>query len=470
MTIFKLPNWAEKIANKKWNHALVWCLRLVLGAVFIFSGFTKAIDPWGGYYKIIEYCHAYGFQSLTSVALALSFALAAIEFMFGMFVLTGAYRRGATALLIGMMAVMLPLTLDLAITNRVPHCGCFGEAIVVSNWASFWKNVALTMALVYLTFFNRRVHGIYGPAVNWVVGVISFAFVATVAYNGYFKQPLIDFGAFPVGSAIVDTADSTATNASTDMVFVYEKNDVRKSFALDSVPDEADGWQFVERYYKAGKEPQAARASQAISIFDEGVDVTSDVLPATRPVVLFLFPDLKGVNISYSFNLNEIYAHATEQGYDVIALTSAEDSHIKWWNDISMAAYRTYHIDDSQLKSIARGNPAVVVVEHGKLLWKQTLASLNDDKVRHPGYPVNQYNADYHPQNVLAKAVRYFLLALLLLLIVNRAYLFYRLFRKKNAKSTSQTEEPAEQYAEQPAEEPQSQNSPAEAENCDKDS
>ena len=228
MTIFKLPNWAEKIANKKWNHALVWCLRLVLGAVFIFSGFTKAIDPWGGYYKIIEYCHAYGFQSLTSVALALSFALAAIEFMFGMFVLTGAYRRGATALLIGMMAVMLPLTLDLAITNRVPHCGCFGEAIVVSNWASFWKNVALTMALVYLTFFNRRVHGIYGPAVNWVVGVISFAFVATVAYNGYFKQPLIDFGAFPVGSSLVDTADSTATNASTDMVFVYEKNGVRK--------------------------------------------------------------------------------------------------------------------------------------------------------------------------------------------------------------------------------------------------
>ena len=110
------------------------------------------------------------------------------------------------------------------------------------------------------------------------------------------------------------------------------------------------------------------------------------------------------------------------------------------------------------------------MVEHGKLLWKQTLASLNDDKVRHPGYPVNQYNADYHPQNVLAKAVRYFLLALLLLLIVNRAYLFYRLFRKKNAKSTSQTEEPAEQSEEQPAEEPQSQNSPAEAENCDKDS
>ena len=89
MTIFKLPNWAEKIANKKWNHALVWCLRLVLGAVFIFSGFTKAIDPWGGYYKIIEYCNAYRCQSLTTVAHAQSLELAAIEFKIGIFVLTG---------------------------------------------------------------------------------------------------------------------------------------------------------------------------------------------------------------------------------------------------------------------------------------------------------------------------------------------------------------------------------------------
>ncbi|MGM9868067.1 MAG: BT_3928 family protein [Sodaliphilus sp.] len=464
MTIFKLPKWAEKIANKKWNHALVWCLRLALGAVFIFSGFTKAIDPWGGYYKIIEYCHAYGFQSLISVALALSFGLAAIEFMLGVFVLTGSFRRGATVLLLVMMAVMLPLTLDLAITDRVPHCGCFGDALVVSNWASFWKNVALTIALVYLTFFNRRVHGIYGPAVNWVVGVISFAFVATVAYNGYFKQPLIDFGAYPVGSTIGATADSTATDAATDMVFVYEKNGVKKSFALDSVPDEDEGWQFVERYYKTGKEPQANASAHAISILDEGVDVTTDVLPDTGRMVMFLFPDLKGVNISYSFNLNEIYAHATEQGYHVIALTSSADEHIKWWNDISMAAYRTYHIDDGELKSIARGNPAVVVVENGKLLWKQTLASLNDDKVRTPGYPVSRYNADYHPQEVLAKAVRYFLLALTVLLILNRSYLFYRLLRKKKAKRSAQAQ------AEQPNEQPEEQNPQAEAENSDKDS
>ena len=108
MTIFKLPQWGEKIAKKKWNRTLVWLLRVALGCTFMFSGPTKAIDPWGGFYKFAEYCNVYGFESLGSASLGLSFALAALEFMLGAFVLTGAFRRGAPVLLIGMMAVMLP--------------------------------------------------------------------------------------------------------------------------------------------------------------------------------------------------------------------------------------------------------------------------------------------------------------------------------------------------------------------------
>ena len=429
MTLFKLPQWGEKIAGKKWNRALVWLLRLALGLTFMFSGFVKAADPWGGYYKFAEYCHAYGFESLASASLGLSFALSALEFMLGVFVLTGSFRRGAPVLLICMMAVMLPLTLDLALTDRVPHCGCFGDAVVISNWASFWKNVAITLALIYLTFFNRRVHGVYGPAVNWVVGALSLAFVAAVAYNGYFKQPLLDFSQYRVGSqlGVSPSADGNAD----DMVFVYRKQGVEKEFALDSVPDEADGWQYVERHYKKGKEPADTSSAQPLAIYDAGVDVTEDVLPDTGRVVMFLFPDLKGVNISYSFNLNEIYAHATEQGYSVLSVTSASAADVKWWNDISMASYPTYRMDDSEIKSIARGNPAVVLVENGKLVWKRTLASLDDEKVRVPDYPVGQYNSDYRPDEVLSQLVKLYLLSLLALLLVNRTHVAVRLFYRK---------------------------------------
>lgn len=435
MTIFKLPQWGEKIAKKKWNRTLVWLLRVALGCTFMFSGLTKAIDPWGGFYKFAEYCNVYGFESLGSASLGLSFALAALEFMLGVFVLTGAFRRGAPVLLIGMMAVMLPITLDLAFTDRVPHCGCFGDALVISNWASFWKNVALTAGLVYLTFFNRRVHGIYGPAVNWVVGVISFTFVASVAYNGYFKQPLVDFSPYHVGSQLGVSASADGDAA--DMVFVYKKDGEEKEFSLDSVPDEEDGWEFVERHYKKGKEPNDSSATQPLAIYDNGVEVTEDVLPDTGKVVMFLFPDLRGVNISYSFDLNEIYAHATEQGYQVFSVTSSSTDDIKWWNDISMAAYHTYRMDDSELKTIARGNPAVVLVENGKMVWKRTLASLDEDKVRVADSPVAQYNSDYQRDEVMSGLVRLFLLALLLLFVLNRTHvlvrLFYRYVRKRPA-------------------------------------
>lgn len=433
--MFKLPQWGEKIADKKWNRALVWLLRVALGLTFMFSGFVKAVDPWGGYYKFAEYSHVYGFESLAQASLGLSFALASLEFMLGVFVLTGSFRRGAPVLLTCMMAVMLPLTLDLALTDRVPHCGCFGDAVVISNWASFWKNVVITAALVYLTFFNRRVHGVYGPAVNWVVGALSFAFVAAVAYNGYFKQPLIDFSQYPVGRQLGVKTDAEGDAA--DMVFVYRKQGVEKEFALDSVPDEADGWEYVERHYKKGKEP-ADTAVNPVAIYDGGVDVTEDVLPDTGKVVMFLFPDLKGVNISYSFDLNEIYAHASEQGYRVISVASASPADVKWWNDISMASYPTYHMDDSELKSIARGNPAVALVENGKLEWKRTLASLNEDKVRVPDYPIGQYNSDYRHGEVLSQLVRLYLLSLLALLIINRTHVAVRLFyRKARGRKTS---------------------------------
>ncbi|MDO4971779.1 MAG: DoxX family protein [Bacteroidales bacterium] len=440
MTIFKLPQWGEKIADKKWNHALVWLLRLVLGITFMFSGFAKAIDPWGGAYKFAEYCNVYGFESFASAALGLSFALAALEFMLGVFVFTGSFRRGAPVLLICMMAALLPITLDLALTDRVPHCGCFGDAVVISNWASFWKNVALTIGLIYLTFFNRRVHGIYGPAVNWIVGLISFVFVACVAYNGYFKQPLVDFAQYRVGSKLGVPANIDGDGD--NMVFVYKKDGVEKEFSLDSVPDEEDGWEFVERHYKKGMEPKGRVVEQPIAIYDKGVDVTEDVLPDTGRVVMFLFPDLRGVNISYSFDLNEIYAHATKQGIQAFAATSSSDDDIKWWNDISMSAYSIYRMDDSELKSIARGNPAVVYLVNGKLVWKRTLASLDKDKVRVADYPVDQYNSDYNQKKLLSKCEYGFLLALLILLVVNRTHvlvmLFYRLIRKEPKETVSE--------------------------------
>lgn len=143
-------------ADKKVTKAIVVLCRLVVGAVFVFSGFVKGIDPWGSFYKFSEYFATFGMQGMENVALFGAFAVAVVEFVLGVSVLLGAFRRGGVLLTGMMMLVMLPLTLYLALTDVVPDCGCFGDAVVISNWATFWKNVVLTLMIAFWCRLTKR--------------------------------------------------------------------------------------------------------------------------------------------------------------------------------------------------------------------------------------------------------------------------------------------------------------------------
>ena len=234
----------SKLFDPKWGTATIFVLRLIVGAVFIFSGFTKAIDPWGSIYKFDEYLAAFGFHGYDGLLTFMSFSLSAVEFALGVFMLLGAYRRMTPILMSLMMIVMLPLTLYIAITDNVADCGCFGDAITLSNWGTFWKNVALATALAYLVMFNNRVKNIYGFAVQWIVAFLSFIYILLIAWDGYTYQPLIDFRPFPVGTIISHDA-TDAGDESGEFLFVYEKDGSTREFTLDSLPDET--WKFIER-------------------------------------------------------------------------------------------------------------------------------------------------------------------------------------------------------------------------------
>lgn len=443
---FKMPEWGEAVAASKWNTVIVWVLRVLLGLTFIYSGFAKAIDPWGGMYKLTEYFNVLGFDQLVPASLAFAFILAAIEFMLGLFVLVGAYRRSAPVLLLCMMAVLLPLTLWLAITDAVPDCGCFGDATHMSNWATFFKNLLIVPALIYLVMFNKRVHGIYGPAVNWVVGVIALAYVSVIAYNGYFKQPLIDYRPYPVGAKL--GVEPEAQPADDDYVFIYEKDGVQKEFSIDSVPDDDSEWTYVDRRVKGDKQPKGRVLEQPLAIFDNGTDVTDEVLTTQGDALLYLFPDLPGVNIAYTFVINNLTEKAVGQGATVAALTSATEQQMEEWRDISMASYDTYSMDDSDLKMIARGNPAVVMLHDGRIVWKRTLASLDPERLRDDNLPLAQLSDDYNPSAILKRAGWLLLMALLALLVVNRTHVLvgtiWRRLRGKQEEKPSESSESSE--------------------------
>lgn len=425
------------VKGEKWCLLLTTLMRLTVGGVFIFSGFTKGVDPWGTCYKITDYMNALGLTEWTGTALFVAVALAVIEFVLGVTIAVGAYRRGGPILALILLLVMTPLTLWLAVTGAVPDCGCFGDALHLSNWATFGKNVLLLLGVIYLLAFNKALRGVYGPAVQWIVLALSFAFITAIAYFGYFTQPLIDYRPYPEGTRLVSSTVEDNDESEEDFIFIYSKNGEEHEFTIDSLPDEEDGWEFVTRYH--ARRPHArvimrnGNATGGIAITDEeGNDVTLDVLADSRRTVLLLFPDLPQVGVVNSFSLNELNDAALVAQADVIGLTPASTQEIEHWKDISMASYPIYNMDDSELKMIARGNPAVVYLEDGVIKWKRTLSSL--DGLEQP-IELSEMGNAYHAESTLTSLMLAYLTAMIALVIINRSHLMVRyLYFKRNKK------------------------------------
>lgn len=435
----KLQTIVNAVKYEKWCRLLTVLMRMTVGGVFVFSGFTKAVDPWGTCYKITDYLNAMGLERWSSAALFFASAIAALEFMLGIAIVVGAYRRSSPWIALLVMLVMTPITLWLAITGAVPDCGCFGDALHLSNWATFGKNVLLLLGVIYLILFNTSVRGIYGPAVHWMVMAASFAFIMAVAYYGYFTQPLIDYRPYPVGTRLISQDNIDADDSGEgedDFIFIYSKDGAEHEFTIDSLPDEEDGWEYVTRYHTKrprGKVIVQSGNHNSIAIMDEdGDDVTLDVLGASRRTVLLLFPDLTDVSVASSFTLNELTDAALVADAQVIGLTPASASEIERWKDLSMASYPIYNMDDSELKMLARGNPAVAYIEDGVIRWKRTLSSL--DKVEQP-VELSALGDDLDADSILTRLMLAFVAALAAILLINRSHLVVRKIVKSGVRS-----------------------------------
>lgn len=408
--------------------AIVLIMRLVVGATFILSAFTKAIDPWGTCYKVTEYLLTLGWDTLAGQALFIAFALPAVEMLIGAAILFGAYRRSAPVATLIMMAGMLPLTLWLATTNAVPDCGCFGDALHLTNWATFGKNLLLTMGAMFLLAFGRKVPGVFGPAVQWMVMAATFAATMAIALPGYFTQPMIDFRPYKIGTKLVSSQPSVDDQ---DYVFIYEKDGKQQQFSIDSVPDEADGWTYIDRREIATARPSVTDGQRAIAVADHGAQAADEMLEPDS-LLLILFPDLPQVSIATTFVINELTDKAREQHVQVYGLTSATDAQIAEWTDVSMADYPMLVADDSDIKMIARGNPAVVYLHGDTIIWKRTLNSITAQSLHDPDVDISRMGEDLHPGLQLKRIALGYALALLLILVLNRTHLLFRpLFTRK---------------------------------------
>ena len=366
---------------------MIWSnfCRFLLAVVFLFSGFVKANDPLGTVYKVQDYLEAWGLQSLSAgyVPYLAAMLCALFEFILGIYLFFGIRRRVAPLLALLMMAFMTPLTLWLAIANPISDCGCFGDAVVLTNWETFFKNIVLLIAAISVFKWRRHIFNLVTTKVDWLISLYSILFIIFFMLFCLRYLPVFDFRPYHVGADIIKgmTIPEGEKPTEYETIFIYSKDGKEQEFTIDNFPTDST-WTFVDsktRVKEKGYEPPIQDFSMTDAL--TGEDITEQVLTDENYTFLLVAHRIEEADDSNIDLINEIYDYSVEHGYHFYALTSSPQIEIERWCDRTGAEYQFCQMDDITLKTIIRSNPGMLLIKGGVILNKWSDNQLPDEYV-----------------------------------------------------------------------------------------
>ena len=356
--------------------------RFVLAVVFIFSGFVKAIDPLGTQYKIQDYLEAFGWSDVIPDFIPFLGAalLGMLEFCSGVYLFFGIRRIIAPRAVVAIMAVMTPLTFWLALDNPVSDCGCFGDAVVLSNWETFGKNVVLLAMAVVVLKWRKQLFPLVTTRFDWLIALYGFIYIFCMTAYCYRELPVFDFRPYHVGADIQAGMEVPEGKEPTvyETRFILQKDGVEKEFTLDNYPDST--WTFVDSktiVKEQGYEPPIHDFSMVN--FEDGEDITKQVLSADNYTFLLVAHQLGLADDSKIDLINGLYDYCLEYGYAFYCLTSSSDEEIWEWQENTGAEYPFCLMDNITLKTMIRSNPGLVLLKKGIVVRKWSVNSLPDE-------------------------------------------------------------------------------------------
>lgn len=356
--------------------------RFVLAAVFVFSGFVKAIDPLGTLYKIQDYIEALGWVNVFPpfVPTMTSFMLGMVEFCLGVYLFFGIRRIVAPYLTFLIMCVMTPLTFWLALENHILDCGCFGDAIVLSNWETFGKNVVLLIMSLWLLRWRRYISPLVTTRLDWLIAIYGFVYIFFMGVYCYRNLPIFDFRPYRVGVDIAESMVIPEGEKPTvyETRFILKKGNVEKEFSLENYPDST--WSFVDSRVivkEKGYEPPI----QDFTILraEDGEDITEAILKNENYTFLLVAHQLNLADDGAIDLINELYDYSLEYGYSFYCLTSSSDEYIEMWKENTGAEYPFCLVDNITLKTMIRSNPGLMLLKKGVVYQKWSVRNLPDE-------------------------------------------------------------------------------------------
>ena len=410
--------------------------RLLMALTFIFSGFVKGMDPLGTQYKITDYLEALHIDWMfpSWATLGMSVLLSTCEFAIGIFLLFAIRRRLVSKIALAVMSVMTLITLWIVIANPVKDCGCFGDAIVLSNGATFAKNIVLLAIAILLWRKPLLMPRLISKSTQWIVINYTFLYSIIMSLWSLWYLPQFDFRPYHVGANINKGMEipKGAKQPKFDTTFILEKNGVKKEFTLDNYPDST--WKFIDSKTVQTEEGYVPPIHD-FSIEDSktGEDLTQQVLQDPGYTFLLVSPHLEFADDSNFGNIDQIYEYANEHHYHFICLTASSDPAIKHWQDITGAEYPFYTTDETTLKTVIRSNPGLVLLKHGTVIRKWSHNDLPSEEQL--SKPLEQSELGKMPKDSaagkIATIVLWFALPLALLTLADRLIAWTAWIKKK---------------------------------------
>ena len=313
--------------------------RLVLAVVFVLSGFVKAVDPLGTQYKIADYLEAMGLSGLMPdfMTLSASILLSAIEFGIGICLLFAIRRRFTSRVVLLFMLVMTPFTLWIALTDPVSDCGCFGDAVVLTNWQTLLKNVVLLAMAVVVWRWPLEMVRFVSKSNQWIVVNYSAVFILFFSGWSLYDRPYFDFRPYHVGT------------------------DLRQ------------GW---NEMMEGNESPYTDFFIERV---DDGEDITEQLLNRKGYAFLLVSPYLEQADDSQLDLINQLYEYAEDYDYPFYCLTSSGERGINRWRDMTGAEYPFCQTDGTTLKTVIRSNPGVLLLKDGVIIRKWSHNRLPDE-------------------------------------------------------------------------------------------
>lgn len=369
---------------QKLRITVVNVCRFVLAATFIFSGYVKAIDPLGTLYKLKDYAAAMSLNGLLPdwALVGVAIALGALEFALGVFMLFAVRRHVVSRIMLAFMTAMTVLTLWIFVADPVKDCGCFGDALKLTNGETLLKNIVLSACAALVAWRPADMARFISRSNQWIVRYYTVAYIVITSIYCLYTLPIFDFRPYHVGMNIKQGMEipEGAEQPEFESTFLLRKNGETREFTLDNYPDST--WEYVDTrtvQTKKGYEPPIH--DFALTSCDTGEDITEQVLTKKGYTFLLVSPRLAVADDSNFGDIDQIYEYAEENGIDFYCVTASANDEIERWRDLTGAEYQFCNADETTLKTMIRSNPGLMLLKDGTIIgkWSHNALPQTDD-------------------------------------------------------------------------------------------